>query len=399
MRNSASANQVSMRTGAPAYQARSQSHDSRAAPNGRGLLGGPLTEDLVMALQRDAGNRATSELITLQRSEVDAGNFAERHGLELGYSVNRRTVKAFVEDRSKDKGLRRGLLDAWNRDYRRPLRIPVPPDLAGRAAPFDPGATDDAEDRRGMKRAAPVDLSFDRKNTKKMRPADHIRVRRDISDDEGEDLDVEQYREADEAAILLSSGYTASKSNGTGNWVSGPGRGKSTRYPDIVPRVSEAVGGDTKLAALLEKGLLNMPAFEMAISDVPAKVKDQVRFVLVLMINEVIGRSTPNLVDIMATLQHTQKVADDKSLADRLLEQCLFAPAGGQAASRIGHGDLDPDTLSDQLQQVLANNQAMYYSLAENLGARTPDQLVRKFKGLYERFKENFETHVMIWYD
>jgi hypothetical protein len=55
---------------------------------------------------RNAGNRATGELVAVQRTNAVAANFAERHGLELGYFVNRMTVKAFVDDRSKDKGLR-----------------------------------------------------------------------------------------------------------------------------------------------------------------------------------------------------------------------------------------------------------------------------------------------------
>jgi hypothetical protein len=359
---------------------------------------------MAMVLQLRVGNRAVSELIALQRTKDDAAQFAEKNGLVLGYGVHRRTVKRFVEDKAHSKSMRAGLLQAWNLRNPAPFAIRVPGDLArllrglNRAAP-KPVEVEPASRKRSRSVA---DMSFDPKNKKRMRFDDLVQVRGDTSDNEGDELGVDEYREAEEVAIFLSTGYGASKKRGSRNFVSGPGKGQSSAYPNIIPRVTEAVGGHTKLAALLETGLMNMPEFEKAISGVSAQVKDQVQFVLVLMFNEIIGRSTSNLIDIMTTLKQAQKdpeSSDDKQLVRRMLEWCLFAPKGGQPLSRIGHRELPETEVKAHLRGVLAGNQAMYYSLAENLGAKSPDELVEKFKGLYDQFRENFKTHVMYWYD
>jgi hypothetical protein len=336
----------------------------------------------VLALQRRVGNRATTEFIAVQRNKGDAQKFAERHGLVLGDSVNRKTVERFVYDsrEPKNKRLRAGLLQAWNRRYRRAQRIPVPDDLVGLMPRFEEDSSgDEARPSPAQKRRDVMDLSgYDSGNEKKMPHEDLERVRRNISDDEAEELGAKIYRDADRVTILLSTGYVANKYLGRSNFIKGPGSGSRSAYPKLIPRVSEAVGGDAKLASLLETGLMRMPEFEAAISAAPAAVKDQVQFVLVLMINEIVGRSTSNLVEIMATLQKTKANQDDDQLLRRMLERCLFAPKGGQKLSRVGHGDLQVEKLKSSLRKVLDRNAGLYYSLAKNrrrLGRRAAQQV------------------------
>jgi hypothetical protein len=65
-----------------------------------------ITNETVLALQRDAGNGATRDLVAVQRTKSDAKTFADQHGLVSGYSVNRVAAKRFISDKSKDKRVR-----------------------------------------------------------------------------------------------------------------------------------------------------------------------------------------------------------------------------------------------------------------------------------------------------
>ena len=229
-----------------------------------------------------------------------------------------------------------------------------------------------------------------------------------MSADEAEELGAPKYRKADTVAILLSTGYSATKSMGKSNLIKGRGQGRSSAYPNLIPRVSKAVGGEAVLAGLLEKGLMDMPEFAAAIQSAPAPVQNQVQFVLVLLINEIVGRSTSNLIEIMATLQKTKdqptpqgrgkKGPKKNQLLRRMLERCLFAPKGGQQLSRIGHGELD-EKLRVSLGTVLARNRVLYQSLATKLEAKTPQELVAKMRPLYQRFEDNFHTNVQFLYE
>jgi hypothetical protein len=241
-----------------------------------------------------------------------------------------------------------------------------------------------------------------------MPDARHERARDLVSDEEAEELGAPKYREADTVTILLRTGYSATKAMGKSNFIKGRGQGRSSAYPNLIPRVSNAVGGEAILAGFLEKGLMDMPEFEAAIKSAPEAVQNQVQFVLVLLINEIVGRSTSNLIEIIATLQKTKdqparrggakKGAQKNQLLRRLLERCLFAPKGGQQLSRIGHGELD-DKLRQSLSTVLVRNRVLYQSLATKLEAKTPEELVVKVRPLYQKFEDNFHTNVQFLYE
>jgi hypothetical protein len=398
------------------------------------LAEAPVTPESLLAVQRYAGNRAANQLINAQRLPADAQRFATRHELVLGTQaddaqVGRRpggggsssvrpaitpdAVDRFVRDRTKDKQLRAGLLKAWNKNNDL-LALDVPRDLRDLVAPPKPDSSgaDRRRASRGRKRARdamdvhgqPVmDVGgYDSGNEKRMKRNKLEKLRAEVSDNEAPEFDAEEYRRAPRVAILLDTGYTALKYFGQRNFITGPGRGKSSAYPNLIPTVSAAVGGDAKLAALLETGLMNMPEFAQAISGIPSVVKNQVQFVLVLMINEIVGRSTSNLIEIVATLQKTKRQAktqpSDDELLRRMLERCLFAPKGGQKLSRIGHGELS-EKLQGSLQKVLARNEALYYSLGNNLGARSHEDMLAKFDVLYKQFEDNFFSHVTFWYE
>jgi hypothetical protein len=254
---------------------------------------------------------------------------------------------------------------------------------------------------------------YDSDHEKRMKRRRLEKLRREASDNEAYQFDAEEYREAPRIAIMLSTGYTATKYFGKRNYITGPGRGKSSAYRNLIPTVSKAAGGDAKLAALLEKGLMNMPEFAQAISGIPSALKDQVQFVLVLMINEIVGRSTSNLVDIMATLQKTKREGEippgetkreaelppgDDSLLRRMLRRCLFAAKGGQKLSRIGHGELS-ESLDATKQKVLDGNEVLYESLRDKLGGGSDEGLLGKFDVLYKQFEDNFFNHVRFWYE
>lgn len=394
----------------------------------------PLTLESLLAVQRYAGNRAANQLITAQRLPADAQKFAIRHKLVLGTqaddagvtegrSSGRRSssvrpvvtidaVDRFVRDRSNDKQLRAGLLQAWNKNNDL-LALDVPRDLRDmveRPKP-NPGEADRPKQRPRKRTRDATDVygepvmdvgGYDSANERRMKRRRVEKLRGRVSDDEAPEFDAYEYRRAPRVAILLSTGYSALKYFGQRNFITGPGRGKSSAYPNLIPTVSAAVGGDATFAALLEKGLMNMPEFAQAISGIPSDVKDQVQFVLVLMINEIVGRSTSNLIEIMATLQKTKREArtppSDDQLLRRMLERCLFAPKGGQKLSRIGHGELS-ENLQGSLQKVLARNEALYHSLGANLGAQSDEDLLAKFNRLYKQFEDNFFSHVQFWYE
>ncbi len=64
----------------------------------------------------------------IRRQKADAVTYAKAQGINI--VVSKSTVEEYVEDVSKDKGLRKGLLDAWNLNASGQWLIDVPADLA-----------------------------------------------------------------------------------------------------------------------------------------------------------------------------------------------------------------------------------------------------------------------------
>jgi hypothetical protein len=220
-------------------------------------------------------------------------------------------------------------------------------------------------------------------------------AREEWSEAAADELGAKEYRQARKVTILLSTGFVAEKVLGPSNLINRvPRTGETTAYKELIPKVSESVGGDANLATLLEAGLMRMPEFELMLEHVPAAARDEVQFVLVLMINEVVGRSTANLVEIMAILQKTMKDKTPGALLQRMLERCLFTPTGGSKLSKIGRNKMSVEKLSTALQKLFAGNSELYFSLAQHLGAKDPSQLVAKFQPMYEAFADNILTHV-----
>src|SRR5258708_13504467 len=73
----------------PQSPARHQS--SQAAP-------GPLNTDSLLALQRSAGNRATRELLLVQRTQDDAKKYARRMRIMRGTVITPESVEAFLQN-------------------------------------------------------------------------------------------------------------------------------------------------------------------------------------------------------------------------------------------------------------------------------------------------------------
>jgi hypothetical protein len=71
----------------------------------------------------------------IRRQKADAVTYAKAQGISI--VVSKATVEDYVQDASKDKGLRKGLLDAWNLNASSQWLIDTPADLAtGSDNPF-----------------------------------------------------------------------------------------------------------------------------------------------------------------------------------------------------------------------------------------------------------------------
>jgi hypothetical protein len=362
-------------------------------------------------MQRAAGNRATFDLLTLQRLRADAVRYGRENGLPARVTTSYATVRRFVDDPNNEREHRLGLLEAWN-SGQNAKQIPTPRDLDADEAPPEKG---------GQKRTRPDDiadgdgasgsddegrLSF---NSMSAESGDESGDR----DDRGErsvdakrtfgerGLDVEAFRKKKVRLTFKKSKYGAT-SAANSNFVFAKGA-RDSRYKTLIPRLSRLVEGDKNVAELMLKGLLDMPAFHAALLDYEeGPERNVIQQFLALLFNEMIGRSTSNIADIIGLLQHAVK-KDDPQLLDELLERGLFMPNsrehkgfGGSKLSKIGSGqrDVNIGDLDTALQHVVRRNRQMHESMFKHSGQDSREEFEAQLKQLVERFAENFMKHV-----
>lgn len=109
------------RSGKPAARNRAATETSSGQPEARSALAGLAVP--------------ASGAPVIRRQKADAVNYARAQGINI--VVSKATVEDYVEDLSKDKGLRKGLLDAWNLNAQSQWLIDTPADLGnGSDNPF-----------------------------------------------------------------------------------------------------------------------------------------------------------------------------------------------------------------------------------------------------------------------
>ncbi|HET7182392.1 MAG TPA: hypothetical protein VFI15_09195 [Candidatus Limnocylindrales bacterium] len=383
-----------------------------------------LTTDGLLALQRAAGNRATSQLLQVQRDQGDAERYAKRFGI-LGDEmvIDADVVAAFVGDPLQAPGLRLGLLREWNRGLPRGDQLPESlvrrEDKRPREAPdADEGSEADeaseADDRpsaaakrrrkRGTFWSNPFVSGYDSDNKTK---APEKRVREDrgyISDgfEAKTGLDARDYRGRKVRLTFKKSKFRAT-SAANSNLVYSSGN-KDTHYDVLITTLRRLVKRDKTTAELMLKGLLDMPAFHAAVDEYKdEKTRNTIQQFLALLFNEMLGRSTANIIDIVALLSQTVK-KDDNRLDRRFLARALLTPNskdhakafGGSQFSKIGSANKDVKiaSLDATLRRLFAKHQQMYQSLFVRSGAASFDEFRAKVDELVKRVFDNFKRHV-----
>ena len=401
-------------------------------------ISAPLTAASVLVLQRSAGNRATRELLGVQRTKEDAARYARQMRIMRGSVLTADNVEAFIEDEGNDRGDRKGLLEAWNRGLGYWERIPTPRSLGGDEPTSDPmegvetgsdstGVAQPAPARRRQKRDRAEDDAIPRRPAKRSRPsepwpgglpdysssADEEANRLDYDSDKDQSdafeektrIQIKRYRREKVRMTFTGSGYGAT-STANANFVLSKGA-RDTRYRSLFPRLIEIVKSDAGAADLMLKGLLDMPAFHRAVADYQdPKERHTIQQFLALLFNEILGRSTANLVDVVALLSHTVK-KDDDQLTRRFFDRGLFIPSakehegfGGSKLSKIGSANrgLKLTDLDEALQLVVQRNRQMYASMYKHSGVDSRDAFKDELKGLVTRFGDNFMKYVELEY-
>lgn len=127
--------------------------------------------------------------------------------------------------------------------------------------------------------------------------------------------------------------------------ISGPGRflratGKQhlggTRYAEFLPELSGDLGlSESEMAGLLRHALLDDKQFQEKASAYGGEVQEALTQVVMLFHNEIINRSSTNLVDIIGLLARTEN-DEDKPFGEALLTTAKFPPAKKDTKSRTG---------------------------------------------------------------
>ncbi|WP_457333510.1 eCIS core domain-containing protein [Rhizobacter sp. P5_C2] len=327
---------------------------------------------------------------TMQLKKQDAENYIVNEN--LGIKSDKESVAKYINDTTKSTNIRKGLLDAWNHNTSPRWTIQEPVDF---------GATSSSS---GMEIAAALG-GYDSDEGTPMNKKTHKTLRRQESDYTGESMTTsiskEDFRESS-IELKFTNGYKFS-STASGNLIHGKGfsTGQSS-YMNVFRELRKAGGNtnDRAIATLLRDGLLDMPKFTSAISVFNEDSRNKFNFALSLFFNEIVGRSTSNLIEIVAILEKTI-TENDNDLFRRFQEYALLLPLakehkqiGGQKLSRIGHGTIDESKLDTDLKDLLQRNRRFHTAMQTAAGAKDTDEFMGSVKKVIDTFVENFQSNV-----
>lgn len=367
--------------------------------------GDALSRDGLVALQRLAGNRAACELLRVQRLKGDAERYAESNDLKMGDEINVHTVFRYVNDGTKPRLHRLALLEAWN-SGQTAWRIRLPDDHElRRADPSGPrkrkrGPVSEDVESSGSEEDA--DLSFGPSSEDEMSESSW-RKRREEHSVEGKRIfkkkrvDLERFRRTTIRMDLIGDpdDYGAT-SLANSNFVTAKGMG-DTAYKAFIPEAVKAGKGSQATADLMLRGLLDLPTFSRTVAGFKNQDdRNNLKKFLMLLFNEILGRSVSNLIDIVAILVQVKK--GDTKLLQALLDHSMFIHAGGSKMSKLGSKERETKIvdLPTASQAAVAMNRRMHQSLYEHSRANDIEEFNRYLLDIVDRFAENFTEHVRV---
>lgn len=187
------------------------------------------------------------------------------------------------------------------------------------------------------------------------------------------------------------------------------GLGK-TRYQEFLPQLPEWTGlTEVEVAQAVIDGLLDDEKFQKTLETLPKpEGKDALLSTIKLMHNEILHRSSTNLLSIIGAAKRT--VEDpSKGLSDRLTTEARFIPSikddkrkkvkkkiGGQAFSRMHQPDkeISEEDLRSELQEVWRKYRKSEAAVTqESFGGNVEAMMESLSEGLAKKYWENFGEH------
>ena len=146
-------------------------------------------------------------------------------------------------------------------------------------------------------------------------------------------------------------------------------------------------------------GLLDGEAFKTLLATLDEKQKQAITATVRLFINEIVNRSSINLLEFVGALQRSL-TDTSKTFDQRLMTSGLFVPVGkehkgigGQKLSRSHHeGSTAPASADSDLKAIHRNNLKSIGNLAQSSNA-TLEELADEFKKVTVAFITNLKDH------
>lgn len=172
-----------------------------------------------------------------------------------------------------------------------------------------------------------------------------------------------------------------------------------TKYGMFLPQLPKKTGLTSKqVAETLLDGLLDKAAFKIRLTPLDEKQKTALLQTVILLSNEIIHRSSVNLVEIVGALKRTVE-DDSKTFTERFEETGSWVPTakenggiGGQKLSRTHHigGDV-LDSVNPDLLEIFNNHKRSVGNLAAMHDVDIGD-LAAEYDDLCKKFIENFNS-------
>lgn len=172
-----------------------------------------------------------------------------------------------------------------------------------------------------------------------------------------------------------------------------------TKYGIFLPQLPKKTGLTSKqVAETLLDGLLDKAAFKIRLTPLDEKQKTALLQTVILLSNEIIHRSSVNLMEIVGALKRTVE-DDSKTFTERFEETGSWVPTakenggiGGQKLSRTHHigGDV-LDSVNSDLLEIFNNHKRSVGNLAAMHDVDI-DDLTAEYADLCKKFIENFNS-------